>query len=47
VLFNEYFGTQYDLLPDESYYSSTRHPYEFMQVPREVLGNSAVEATAP
>jgi hypothetical protein len=47
VVFNEYFGTQYDLLPNESYYSSTRAPYRFMRVPDEVLSNSAVEATAP
>ena len=32
VLFNALFGTQLDLLPDKSYFSTASHPYQLMQV---------------
>ena len=47
VVFNEYFGTQYDLLPNESYYSSTRQPYRFIHVPDEVLNHALDESSSP
>ena len=33
VVFNFYFDLSYDLLKDESYFSSYEHPYEFINVP--------------
>jgi hypothetical protein len=36
VLFNELFGASYAVLPDRSYYSSWRAPYDF--IPVEVGG---------
>ena len=36
IVFNEYFGQQYELLPDRSYYSMERKPYRFYDVTAEV-----------
>jgi hypothetical protein len=35
VVFNHYFGSEFPLLPDKSYYSSVRQPYDFILVPPE------------
>ena len=32
VLFNGLFGTNYELLQDESYFSTWKHPYRFINV---------------
>ncbi len=36
VLFNTYFGTQYEILPDRSYYSTWDELYEFLEVTSQV-----------
>ena len=36
VIFNHYFGTDYELLDDQSYFSTTTRPYEFINVTDEV-----------
>ena len=36
LAFNLYFGTNYDLLPDESYLSNYKYPYDFVPFPPEV-----------
>jgi hypothetical protein len=41
VLFDEYFGADYDLLPDVSYFSSARRPYRFQFVPEDVIDGPA------
>ena len=33
VVFNRYFGADYELLPDESYFSSPTTPYQFLRAP--------------
>jgi hypothetical protein len=33
VIFNRYFGADYELLPDESYFSSPTTPYQFLHAP--------------
>ncbi len=33
VIFNRYFGADYELLPDESYFSSPTMPYQFLHTP--------------
>lgn len=38
VVLNSYFGTNYELLPDRSYYASSESPYEFVDVTDEVGG---------
>jgi hypothetical protein len=32
IIFNHYFGTDYELLEDKSYFSTAKHPYKFMDV---------------
>ena len=32
LIFNEYLGTSYDLLPDRSYFSTWSRPYRFVEV---------------
>jgi len=32
IIFNHYFGTKYELLKDESYFSNHSHPYKFLNV---------------
>ncbi|MFQ5852425.1 MAG: hypothetical protein ACE5JU_17820 [Candidatus Binatia bacterium] len=36
IILNHYFGTNYELLPDENYYSTVRHPYRLTNVTHEV-----------
>jgi hypothetical protein len=36
ALFNTYFGTDLELLPDESYFSTWSHPYAFIDVTEEL-----------
>ena len=36
LVFNLYFGANYDLLPDESYLSNYKYPYDFVRFPPEV-----------
>ena len=36
LLFNHYFGTTYERLPDRSFYSSARYPYKFIDVTRRM-----------
>ncbi len=36
ILFNTYFGTHYEVLPDRSYYSTWDEPYEFLEVTDKV-----------
>ncbi|GAG20003.1 unnamed protein product, partial [marine sediment metagenome] len=38
VIFNIYFGGDYDLLDDVAYYSSYDDPYNFQFIPNEPLG---------
>ena len=33
LVFNEYFGGNYDLLPDKSYYSILQKPLDFTEIP--------------
>jgi hypothetical protein len=35
VVCNQYFGSEFPLLPDKSYYSSVRQPYDFILIPPE------------
>jgi len=39
LIFNEYFGTEYDLLPDTSYYSPVPNIYEFEEYPNPCGGD--------
>jgi hypothetical protein len=41
VLFDEYFGADYDLLPDVSFFSSARRPYQFQIVTEEPVDRPA------
>ena len=36
LIFNYYFGTNYELLEDKSYYSTYSRPYDFMDVTNNV-----------
>lgn len=36
VIFNKYFGTDFELLPDKSYYSTLSHPYKFINVNEKI-----------
>jgi hypothetical protein len=36
LILNRYFGTEYELLPDESYFSTYPHPYRFIAVGDEI-----------
>jgi len=36
VIFNHYFGTQFELLADESYYTTRSRPYDFIEVTRHL-----------
>jgi hypothetical protein len=36
VIFNRYLGTEYELLPDKSYFSTGSRPYEFLPVSDEI-----------
>jgi len=36
LLFNLYFGTDFDLLPDNSYFSNVKDPYEFFDITNKV-----------
>ncbi len=48
VIFNRYFGTDYPLLEDKSYYTPFLEPYQFFPVPAEEWESEpAVEAGAP
>lgn len=38
VIFREYFGAEYELLPDESYYSRWKQLYDFLDVTDEITG---------
>lgn len=40
VVFNEYFGTDLELLSDESYFSTWSHPYAFIDVTDEVAAEA-------
>jgi hypothetical protein len=37
LIFNRYFGTDFELLEDESYYSTWDRPYQFIRVTEDVL----------
>lgn len=36
IIFNQYFGTNYDLLDDHCYYSWYEHPYQFINVTKRI-----------
>jgi hypothetical protein len=36
IVFNHYFGADYELLEDESYFSTATHPYKFINVTGEI-----------
>ena len=36
VIFNNYFGTNYKLLPDKSYYSTWSHPFQFIDISKNI-----------
>jgi hypothetical protein len=38
VIFREYFGADYETLPDESYFSLWKRPYGFINVTSETTG---------
>ncbi len=39
IIFNHYFGTEYELLKDESYFSTMKLPYKFINVTDKVNGD--------
>ena len=46
IIFNHYFGTIYELLEDESYYSDHKHPYKFINVTDKVVDSSGADSTS-
>jgi hypothetical protein len=42
LILNHYFGTELEQLEDESYFSSRRHPYEFINVTDDVRSETSV-----
>jgi hypothetical protein len=36
IIFNTYFGTDYELRPDENYYSTVKHPYKLSDVTHQI-----------
>ena len=48
VVFNHYFGTNYPLLADESFYTPFLRPYDFVPVgPEELVAGSDEAGTSP
>lgn len=47
IIFNRYFGEDYELLPDEVYYSMANRPYEFHYIEFGGGNSDAAESTAP
>ena len=45
VIFNSYFGAHYDLLADESYFSTAGHPYSFVRVTDHLGGRVGPDTT--
>ncbi|MBN1546201.1 MAG: hypothetical protein JW902_06035, partial [Syntrophaceae bacterium] len=41
VIFNHYFGTNYKILEDKSYYSTWSHPFQFIDI-TEIIGNTGL-----
>jgi hypothetical protein len=46
IVFNKYFGADYQLLDDQAYYSLQSRPYEYVPLPSGTAGD-AVQATKP
>jgi len=47
IVFSEYFGQQYRLLPDRSYYSMAWKPYRFYDVTEDVLAGKPGKSVTP
>ena len=38
VIFNSYFGTEFDMLPDKNYFTKPHRPYRYYEVTERVQG---------
>jgi len=42
TILNHYFGTNYKILKDRSYFSTWNHPYKFIDVTDKILNNQSL-----